>query len=85
MNQRPPGYEPDELPAALLRDVIKFGAENRGRTGTILLSGDFKSPASANSAIPAVFGQVPLNARARHMASLGIWLRRSGSNRQPTG
>ena len=53
MNQRPPGYEPDELPTALLRDDIKFGAENRGRTGTILLPGDFKSPASANSAIPA--------------------------------
>ena len=63
LNQRPPGYEPDELPAALLRDDIcerpikvrryLFGAENRGRTGTILLPGDFKSPASANSAIPA--------------------------------
>ena len=63
LNLRPPGYEPDELPAALLRDDIcerpikvrryLFGAENRGRTGTILLSRDFKSRASANSAIPA--------------------------------
>ena len=24
MNLRPPGYEPDELPAALLRDIIFF-------------------------------------------------------------
>ena len=54
MNLRPPGYEPDELPAALLRDIkLFFGAENRGRTGTVLPPGDFKSPASAYSAIPA--------------------------------
>ena len=24
LNQRPPGYEPDELPTALLRDVNKY-------------------------------------------------------------
>ena len=54
MNQRPPGYEPDELPAALLRDIeIGIGAGNRGRTGTGLLPRDFKSRASAYSAIPA--------------------------------
>ncbi len=36
MNQRPPGYEPDELPTALPRDVYKkIGAGDRGRTGTI--------------------------------------------------
>ncbi len=53
LNLRPPGYEPDELPAALLRDI---GAGNRDRTGTGLLPRDFKSRASANSAIPALTG-----------------------------
>ena len=32
LNLRPPGYEPDELPTALPRDI--FGAGDRGRTGT---------------------------------------------------
>ena len=45
MNLRPPGYEPDELPTALLRD-INFGAGDRTRTGTVSLPGDFKSPVS---------------------------------------
>ena len=45
MNLRPPGYEPDELPTALLRD-IDFGAGDRTRTGTVSLPGDFKSPVS---------------------------------------
>ena len=62
MNLRPSGYEPDELPAAPLRDIklVKFrikdwklGAGDRGRTGTGLLPRDFKSRASANSATPA--------------------------------
>ena len=41
LNLRPPGYEPDELPTALPRDVrfwqcdVRFGAGDRGRTGTI--------------------------------------------------
>ena len=38
MNLRPPGYEPDELPTALPRDIKLFdiiGAGDRGRTGTI--------------------------------------------------
>ncbi len=38
MNLRPPGYEPDELPAALPRDIRlrnNIGAGDRGRTGTI--------------------------------------------------
>ena len=49
LNQRPPGYEPDELPTALPRDIYdmqlsylyaadhqkKIGAGDRGRTGTI--------------------------------------------------
>ena len=39
------GYEPDELPTALLRD-INFGAGDRTRTGTVSLPGDFKSPVS---------------------------------------
>ena len=48
MNLRPPGYEPDELPAALLRDIEldPVGAGDRTRTGTVLLPGDFKSPVS---------------------------------------
>ena len=33
LNQRPSGYEPDELPAAPPRDII--GAEDRNRTGTV--------------------------------------------------
>ena len=108
LNQRPPGYEPDELPTALpcviiclsflpyycvialslisyvleyvpssfnhipcimkkilrnsclfftrflSRNIITiFGTGDRGRTGTILRSQDFKSCASANSATPA--------------------------------
>ena len=48
MNLRPPGYEPDELPTALLRDIsfTGIGAGDRTRTGTVLLPGDFKSPVS---------------------------------------
>ena len=48
MNLRPPGYEPDELPTALLRDIYftGIGAGDRTRTGTVLLPGDFKSPVS---------------------------------------
>ena len=50
LNLRPPGYEPDELPTALPRDI---GAGDRDRTGTGSLPQDFKSRASANSATPA--------------------------------
>lgn len=40
--------------SALQKSTDDFsGAGNRGRTGTVSLPGDFKSPASANSAIPA--------------------------------
>ena len=48
LNLRPPGYEPDELPTALLRDIElgPVGAGDRTRTGTVLLPGDFKSPVS---------------------------------------
>ena len=51
LNPRPPGYEPDELPTALSRDIaiLSFtgiGAGDRTRTGTVLLPGDFKSPVS---------------------------------------
>ena len=46
LNLRPPGYEPDELPAAPPRDIsylvvyaapccLSIGAGDRGRTGTI--------------------------------------------------
>ena len=51
LNLRPPGYEPDELPTALLRDIL--GAGDRDRTGTGSLPQDFKSRASTNSATPA--------------------------------
>ena len=53
------GYEPDELPTALSRDI---GAGDRGRTGTGLLPRDFKSRASANSATPAKGGSGLLEA-----------------------
>ena len=46
LNLRPPGYEPDELPTALLRDIRFCGAGDRTRTGTVSLPGDFKSPVS---------------------------------------
>ena len=47
LNLRPPGYEPDELPTALPRDIKLFGgAGDRTRTGTVLLPEDFKSAVS---------------------------------------
>ena len=42
---------PTSYQAALPRDMN--GAGNRARTGTVLLPSDFKSDASASSAIPA--------------------------------
>ena len=42
LNLRPPGYEPDELPTALPRDIN--GAGNRGRTGTRITSHGILSP-----------------------------------------
>ena len=56
LNQRPPGYEPDELPTALPRDILFCGAGDRTRTGTVSLPGDFKSPVSTNSTTPAAVG-----------------------------
>ena len=53
MNLRPPGYEPDELPTALPRDIdmflrgtrkFKYGAGNRDRTGMILSNRRILSP-----------------------------------------
>ena len=42
LNLRPPGYEPDELPTAPLRDIMYlFGAGDRARTGTLLGSTGF--------------------------------------------
>ena len=57
-NLRPPGYEPDELPTAPLRDIEfkNTGAGDRTRTGTVSLPGDFKSPVSTNSTTPADIG-----------------------------
>ena len=56
LNLRPPGYEPDELPTALPRDILFCGAGDRTRTGTVSLPGDFKSPVSTNSTTPAAVG-----------------------------
>ena len=56
LNLRPPGYEPDELPTALSRDISFCGAGDRTRTGTVSLPGDFKSPVSTNSTTPAAVG-----------------------------
>ena len=62
LNLRPPGYEPDELPTAPLRDMnfvrclTKTGAGDRTRTGTVSLPGDFKSPVSTYSTTPADIG-----------------------------
>ena len=42
LNPRPPGYEPDELPTALPRDI--YGAEDRNRTGTIFEDRRILSP-----------------------------------------
>ena len=77
MNLRPPGYEPDELPTALPRDIMKFdkiGAGDRGRTGTIGKDRRILSP--VRLPIP------PL----RHINHIeNKWLRGWGSNPQPTG
>ena len=51
LNQRPPGYEPDELPNCSTPRY--FTAGDRARTGTGLLPRDFKSRVSANSTTPA--------------------------------
>ena len=61
MNLRPPGYEPDELPTALRRDIWTYGgspdgAGGRARTGTVSLPRDFKSLVSTNSTTPANIG-----------------------------
>ena len=53
MNLRPPGYEPDELPTAPLRDVIHLVPETGVEPVRDKLPRDFKSRASANSATPA--------------------------------
>ncbi len=76
MNLRPPGYEPDELPTALPRDIMlfdKIGAGDRGRTGTIGKDRRILSP--VRLPIP------PL----RHINLSNKWLRGWGSNPQPTG
>ena len=46
LNLRPPGYEPDELPAAPPRDIIFIyvGAGDRGRTGTGITTHGILSP-----------------------------------------
>ena len=57
LNQRPPGYEPDELPTALLRDMELWCR----RPGLNRYGGhpprDFKSRASASFATPAYRSQ----------------------------
>ena len=66
------GFEPHDLrvmsptsyQAALPRDIN--GAGNRGRTGTRKISRDFKSRASANSAIPAYYRSVTCHNSITH-------------------
>ena len=62
---RPPGYEPDELPGCST-PRYEIGAGNRGRTGTRKISRDFKSRASANSAIPAYYRSVTCHNSIAH-------------------
>ena len=52
-NLRPPGYEPDELPTALPRDIKNWCRKPGSNRYENHFSRDFKSRASANSAIPA--------------------------------
>ena len=62
LNLRPPGYEPDELPTALRREIYTYkaldGAGGRARTGTVSLPRDFKSLVSTNSTTPANIGMI---------------------------
>ena len=84
MNLRPPGYEPDELPAALPRvdadamsvyitAIYRIGAGDRGRTGTIGEDRGILSPV-----------RLPIPPH-RHIRQKINWLRGWGSNPQPTG
>ncbi len=45
--------EQSEKPAEMLRQIFRFGAGGRGRTGTVSLPLDFESSTSANSITPA--------------------------------
>ena len=51
LNPRPPGYEPDELPTALLRDIYlaKMVPVAGLEPAQFIQPGDFKSPVSTNS------------------------------------
>ena len=71
LNLRPPGYEPDELPTALPRDITeknwcrKPGLNRYG----VLPPLDFKSSASANFAIPARPARSIIPQRRRYVNS----------------
>ena len=54
LNLRPPGYEPDELPAALPRDV-HFSAAS-GTAPEVLVATRVMSPTSYQLLYPAIFG-----------------------------
>ena len=54
LNHRPPGYEPDELPAALPRDV-HFSAAS-GTAPEVLVATRVMSPTSYQLLYPAIFG-----------------------------
>ena len=72
LNLRPPGYEPDELPTALPRDIKlscrRNGAGDRARTGTIGKNRRILSPV-----------RLPIPPLRQH------WLQGWGSNPQPIG
>ena len=69
LNLRPPGYEPDELPTALLRDIdlSRFGAGDRTRTGTLLSAGDFKSPVSTIPPHRRILARIRIPHRCRNV------------------
>ena len=56
LNHRPPGYEPDELPAALPRDV-HFSAAS-GTAPEVLVATRVMSPTSYQLLYPAIFCSV---------------------------
>ncbi len=48
----------------------KYGAGDRGRTGTVLLPSDFESDTSANSITPAYIQQIYYNTKYTRMSRL---------------
>ena len=92
LNLRPPGYEPDELPAAPPRDIsylvvyaapccLSIGAGDRGRTGTIGKDRRILSP--VRLPIPPLRQNI-IWSRFSQLQIID-WLQGWGSNPQPIG